>query len=170
MSYNLVVFDASTLILLAKIEILLLTAERLNVVITPQVVREATRKPSRWDAQAIQVLLDERKITVRRADAVLTRRLITDFRLEVGEASTLALAKRLGGVVGTDDGVAIKACKLLEVPFVTALHVLMEAYERRLVDRPTALVKVEQLQKVGRYHPRILEAALASLMRGGKPS
>ncbi|MBI3292005.1 MAG: hypothetical protein HYZ73_04260, partial [Elusimicrobia bacterium] len=69
-------------------------------------------------------------------------------------------------MVATDDGVAIKACKLVGVPFVTALHVLLQAAERRVVDRSMALVKLEQLQKAGRYHPRILEEAMACLMKG----
>lgn len=170
MSYTVVIFDASTLILLAKVEVLPLVVGRLTAVITPQVAREATRQPSRWDARVIQALLDKRRISIQRAEPAFTKRLAEDFRLDVGEASTLALAKRREGVVGTDDGVAIKACKLLQIPFVTALHMLMEAHERRLVDRSAALVKMEQLQKIGRYHPRILEAALASLIKGGQSS
>lgn len=170
MSYTLVVFDASTLILLAKTELLPLVVERVAAVVTPQVELEATRQQSRWDAKAIRVLIERRRISVRKADAALTRRLAEDFRLEMGEASTLALAKTQGGMVATDDGVAIKACKLVGVPFVTALHVLLQAAERRVVDRSMALVKLEQLQKVGRYHPRILEGAMADLMKGGPAS
>ena len=170
MSYPLVVFDASTLILLAKIELLPLVAERVAAVVTPQVEIEATRQESRWDAKAVRVLIERRRISVRKADPMLTRRLAEDFRLEMGEASTLALAKTQGGMVATDDGVAIKACKLVGVPFVTALHVLLQAAERRVVDRSMALVKLEQLQKAGRYHPRILEEAMACLMKAGPAS
>ena len=170
MSYALVIFDASTLILLAKIELLPLMAERVTAVVTPQVAQEATRQQARWDARAIRALINGRRITVRKAEPALTWRLAEDFRLEAGEASTLALTKAQGGIMATDDGVAIKACKVVGVPFVTALHVLLEMSKRRMVDRSMALVKLEQLQKVGRYHPRILEEAMASLMQGGHAS
>ncbi|MBI3330824.1 MAG: hypothetical protein HYZ96_01780 [Candidatus Omnitrophica bacterium] len=170
MSYDLVVFDASTLILLAKIELLPLVADQVTAVVTLQVEREAARQPARWDAKTIRALIDDRRIAVRKAEPALMRRLVEDFRLGAGEASALALAKAEGGIVATDDGVAIKACKLAGVPFVTALHVLLGMSERRLVDRPTALMKLEQLQKAGRYHPRILEAAMSRLMQGGRAS
>ena len=170
MSYTVVVFDASTLILLAKIELLSLVVERVTAVVTPQVEYEATRQSARWDAGVVRALIEGRQITIRKAEPALTRRLAEDFRLEAGEASTLALAKRQGGMMATDDGVAIKACKTVGVPFVTALHVLLEMSERRMMDRPMALVKLEQLQKVGRYHPRILESAMVRLMKGGRAS
>ena len=170
MSYILVAFDASTLILLAKIELLPPVVERVTAVVTPPVALEATRQRARWDARAVRALIESRRITVRKAEPALTHRLAEDFRLEAGEASTLALAKTQGGIMATDDGVAIKACKAVEVPFVTALHVLLEMAERRMVDRAMALAKLEQLQKVGRYHPRILEGAMASLMKGGHAS
>ena len=170
MSYTLVAVDASTLILLAKIELPPLVAERVTAVVTPQVEHEATRQQARWDAKIIQTLIERRQLSVRKADAALTRRLAEDFRLEIGEASTLAFAKTQGGIMATDDGVAIKACKVAGVPFVTALHVLLEMSDRRMIDRAMALVKLEQLQKVGRYHPRILEGAMASLMKGGHAS
>src|SRR3989338_1266115 len=164
MSYSLLVLDASTLILAVKVEVLPLIVGRIPTVITPQVAAEGTRQRERWDAKAIQQLIDDRRITIVRAQPVLAHRLAEDFRMAGGEASTLALAKVRDAIAGTDDGVAIKACKVLGIPFVTAVHLLLGAYEQRLIDRQAALVRLEQLQKFGRYHPRILEDAMAQLI------
>lgn len=168
MSYKQIVLDASTLILLAKIELLALLLERLKVAVTAQVKVEATRA-TRWlDAQLIAGLIGQRRIEVCRADQGKVRRLVKDFRLDAGEASSVVLAKASGAVLGTDDGLAIKACKVLGIPFVTAIHLLIRAYEQRLIDQPTALVKLENLQRFGRYDPRILEDAMRCI-QGGEP-
>ena len=167
MSYKHVVFDASTLILLAKIEILPIWLTRVRAVITAQVKAEATGKSELPDARIIAGLLAHQKIQVHSVDSKQTKRLEKDFRLDSGEASSVLLAKELHAVLGTDDSVAIKACKILEIPFVTAIHLLIQAHEERLIGRQETLVKLEKLQRCGRYDSRILEDAV-KLIQGGK--
>ena len=167
MSYRYVVFDASTLILLAKIEILPIWLTRVQAVITTQVKAEATRQSELPDARIIAGLLAHQKIQVHHVDSKRIKRLEKDFRLDPGEASSVLLAKELNAVLGTDDGVAIKACKILEIPFVTAIHLLIRAHEERLIGRQETLVKLEKLQRCGRYDSRILEDAV-KLIQGGK--
>ena len=167
MSYRYVVFDASTLILLAKIEILPIWLTRVQAVITTQVKAEATRQSELPDARIIAGLLAHQKIRVHPVDSKRIKRLEKDFRLDPGEASSVLLAKELNAVLGTDDGVAIKACKILEIPFVTAIHLLIQAHEDRLIGRQETLVKLEKLQRCGRYDSRILEDAV-KLIQGGK--
>ena len=164
-----VVLDASTLILLAKIDLLPLTLGRLRIVITPQVKDEATRRPDLQDAQLIARLLERRRIQVRGVDLKRVKHLEKDFRLDLGEASSVVLAQELDAVLGTDDAVAIKACKILDIPFVTAIHLLIRAYEEKLISRQQALVKLEKLQRYGRYDSRILEDAVKHLQGGQTP-
>ena len=166
MSYKQIVLDASTLILLAKIDLLPLLLTRMRAVITTQVRGEATRQPGLLDAQLIAELLARQRIHVRPVDQKLTKRLEKDFRLDPGEASSVVLAKELGAILGTDDGVAIKACKILEVPFVTAIHLLIRAHEEQLIDQQQALIKLEKLQGYGRYDSRILEDAVKRIQGG----
>ena len=61
--------------------------------------------------------------------------------------------------LGTDDGVAIKAAKIVGVPFFTAIHVLLELHEKGRMNGKAALVKLDMLQKVGRYSVQILQDA-----------
>lgn len=169
MSYIQLVLDASTLILLAKAELLPAVVERVRCVITPVVRAEATRRHELYDAQVIARVVADRRVGVTRGDPALTKRLVRDFRLDVGEASSLAVAKTRGGILGTDDGLAIQACKVVGVPFVTAIHLLLRLYEQQALDRPTALVRLETLQRCGRYAPRIIEDALRQLQGGEAP-
>ena len=165
MSYRLVL-DASTLILLAKTELLPILLGEGKAVITPEVRDEATVREDLFDAKIVAQLVTQGKLDICSAEGKIAHRLVLDFRLGLGEASSIALAKELKAVLGTDDGVAIKACKILGIPFVTAIHFLIQIYERKELDCSLALVKLEKLQQFGRYNARILEEAIRYIEGG----
>jgi predicted nucleic acid-binding protein len=161
------VFDASTLILIAKTETLegFLDSVDLQVAIPFEVEKECCRVKKLLDALMIQKALDESKI---RVIAVKDRRLVTklqgDFGLGRGEAEAivLALAER-ARVLGIDDKNGINACKLLGVAFTTAVGILVRMREKRLFTIAEAFVKLETLARHGRYKPSILQDARRKL-------
>lgn len=155
-----VVLDASTLILLAKTDLLPLLAEKTRLLISEEVQREALAKPELYDARVIAGLLRTGKIQVLKdPQAELRKRVQDDFALEPGEASALLLAREKRVPLGTDDGPTMKAAKLMGIPFLTAIHVVVELCEKGRMDKQTALAKLERLQQVGRYSVQILEDA-----------
>ena len=87
-----------------------------------------------------------------------------DFPLGRGEAAaiTLALASE-GALVATDDRQAIIACKLLRIPFITALTVLVRMREKGLLSTEEAESKLAVLVRYGRYKQRIVDAARLAL-------
>jgi predicted nucleic acid-binding protein len=95
-----------------------------------------------------------------------------EFRLDVGEAESILMAKGLDAVCATDDGPAIRCCKVLGVPFVTAIGFLVALAEAGELGDGLASELPAELERHGRYHPRILEdAALriaAATRRGGR--
>ncbi|MBI2359701.1 MAG: hypothetical protein HYV04_12510 [Deltaproteobacteria bacterium] len=108
----------------------------------------------------IEGMLRAGKIQVSKSARPERRRQIqADFGLEAGEAAALLLAKENDQPLGTDDGPAIKAAKIMGIPFFTAIHVLSELHEKGRMDEKAALVKLDILQKVGRYSIQILEDA-----------
>src|SRR3972149_11826723 len=144
-----VVLDASTLILLAKSDLLPLLAEKTQIEIPPEVQQEALARRELYDARMIEEMLRTGKIQVSKSPRPEGRRQIqVDFGLEAGEAAALLLAKENDQPLGTDDGPAIKAAKIMGIPFFTALHVLLELHEKRRLDGKAALVKLDMLQKV----------------------
>ncbi len=162
------ILDTSTLILLAKADLLSLLIEKTRVWIPEEVRVEAVAKPQRYDAQLIAELVRAGSIRVATLDTRdrQRRQLEGDFNLGPGEAAALLLAKARGVPLGTDDGPAIKAAKILGVPFLTAIHVLTELHARGRLNRKAAIAKLDALQQVGRYSARIVEDARRQLPMG----
>ena len=87
-----------------------------------------------------------------------------DIPPDIGEASALWLAKNREIPLATDDGLTIKACKIFNIPFLTAIHFLLDIFETGIIsDREIALVKVEKLAAFGRYNHRIIESAISRI-------
>ena len=107
------VFDASTLILIAKIEILdlFLASIELEIALPAEVARECCGVKKTLDALMIQKEIDEARIKVKVVkDKKLVTKLQTDFSLGRGEAEALALAlKEKAQLVGIDDKNGINA-------------------------------------------------------------
>jgi predicted nucleic acid-binding protein len=136
-----------------------------KVAIPAEVAKECCGAKKSLDALLIQKALDESRI---RVVAVKNRRLVTklqgDFGLGRGEAEAIVLAlAEKAQVLGIDDKNGINACKLLGVPFTTAVGVLVRMREKGFLTAGEALVKLATLEKHGRYKPSILEDARRKL-------
>lgn len=159
-----VILDTSTLILLAKTDLLPLFVKETGARISKEVQKEALANPNVYDSKLINEMIKSKKIHILKSPMAFQRRQIQkSFGIEPGEASALLLARKRGVPLGTDDGKTIKGAKILGVPFFTAIHVLMNLYENNRIDRQIASVKLEKLQEWGRYHTRILENAYSRI-------
>src|SRR3989304_1650005 len=122
-------FDASTLILRAKTEGLdnFLADFPEKAVITTEVEEECCRKEQAMDALLIKKAIKEKRIAVRTLKSrMLYQKLQKDLALGKGEAETLALAlSQKNKIVAIDDRRGIKACKLLKIPFATAIDIVL---------------------------------------------
>ncbi len=153
------VFDSSTLILLAKTDLLREVAEGFSIIIPSKVKDECLLKNTP-DALLIKILIDEGKIKVEKAgNQEAVRKLQTDFRIEAAEAQALWLGRKLGCPVAVDDGPAIKACKVMGIRFATAVHFLVNLRAKGQLELPMALAKLEVLAGYGRYSRKIIEDA-----------
>src|SRR5689334_22139476 len=158
-----VVFDSSTLILVSKVEILdlFLASINLPVAIPPAVVKECCGGKKTLDGLVIQRALDESRI---RRVPTKNRRLVSkfehDFNLGKGEAEAIALAlHEKAKLLAIDDKNGMNACRLLGIPFTTAIGILLRGREKGLLERTDALDKLALLANLGRYKESILEDA-----------
>jgi predicted nucleic acid-binding protein len=152
-----IVFDASTAILLTRVDLLRRVIAKVDSGIGMVAADEAIRKQTE-DARAIAILLDQgalRKISVLR-DA---RTLRNEFRLGPGEAEAILLAQQERAVCATDDGPAIRCCKVLGIPFATAVIFLVGLVESGDLDIELGRELLNKLQRYGRYNSRIIEDA-----------
>lgn len=161
-----IVFDSSTLILLAKTELLGVVSEDIQIIIPKMVKAECTHKDM-FDAKLISSLINNRKIEVAIAHKEAVDRLCRDFRIHAGEAEALVLALKRKVSLAVDDLPTIKACKILNHNFTTAIHFLLNISEKKKINRETAFVKLEKLSLYGRYNRRIIDDA-AKRLKGGK--
>lgn len=165
------VFDSSTLIILAKADLLgIFLADFAGKVNIPnEVARECCEYKKTLDAARIQKAVEEKRIEVL---AVRNRSLVSklqlDFSLGRGEAEAIVLAlSGKAGLIGIDDRHGINACRLLGTPFATALNILVRMKAKGLLETDEAIAKLEMLDRFGRYKSSMIEHARREL--GGTP-
>ncbi len=162
-----IVFDASTLILITKIELLdvFLGSIKLKAAIPEEVARECCRAKKTLDALMIQKALDESRMRVAVVkNKKLLAKLSSDFSLGRGEAEAIALAlKEKAQLIGIDDKNGINACKMLGIGFTTAVGILVRSHEKGPLDRGGALAKLASLTTYGRYNDSIVVDARLKL-------
>src|ERR1700693_2622669 len=141
-----IVFDASTLILIAKVDLLnlFLTSVNVPVAIPGEVEKECRGSKKAWDAIIIQKALDESRIEVfTLRNRRLVAKLQTDFSLGKGEAEAISLAlDEKAQIVGIDDKNGIDACKVLGIAFTTAVGILIRSREKGLLEGSDPIAKL----------------------------
>ena len=176
MSYSdfMILFDVSTLILLAKIEILdtFITDFGKKVVISDKIKQEVLWRSSPEGPLIAKLIRDGGIDVLRTKDKKVVRKLMDDFNIDKGEAEVLALAiEKKASLVGTDDKNAIRACKVMKLDFTTAIAILVRACEKDLIQADEALAKLQKLQSFARYKKGIIETAenqIQGVVRYGK--
>lgn len=163
-----IVFDASTLILLAKIELLGDITKEINAA-APETVKEEVTAKDTFDSKLIRSLIKKDNIAIQTVkESPLVEELMKDFNMDRGEASVVVLSKELeADLIATDDGQLIKAAKIMDIPFVTSITFLIRANEKSVLEEDIALEKLKRLEEFGWYKPRILEDAEEKI-KGGK--
>lgn len=156
-----IVFDSSTLILLAKIGLLRLISENFECVITPEVMKESTRKKGAFDAEMIMQLINEKKLSIIKSKP--RKSFEYEFRLGAGEASVMQFAKSENRIIAADDKAVIKACKILNIKFVTAIDFVIGAFENNKISVEEARTKIIKLDRYGRYDSQIIKSALKKI-------
>ena len=164
-----IVFDSSTLILLAKIEMLeLFISDYKGRLLIPEMVRAEVCIKGKEETPLITGLIAGNKIeVVNIGHGGAVKKLMEDFNIEAGEAEALFLAIQEGATaIATDDRNAIRASKFLKLEFITAIAVLIRAFEKGLLNRSFAVIKLQKLQSVGRYSKAIIDDAMRQIKEG----
>jgi len=164
-----IVFDTSTLILLSKAELLeIFLSDFKGKILMPGKVREEILAGSKEGVPLIVKLINEKKIHVSKVkNTKAVMKLMEDFNIDEGEAEALILAIQEKAImVATDDGNAIKACKLLKMDFTTAITFLIRAFGKNLIGQDESLIKLQKLISMGRYDKKIIEDATKRIKEG----
>jgi|SRR3989344_2167280 len=153
------VSNTSTLVLLAKVKCLEIFVQIApSIEIPEQVKQESIFKYNSYDAWLIQKLITEEKIKVSKVDKNKVTGIISQFRLDEGEAAAYVLFNhQKHKAILTDDGELIKLCKLQEIPFLCAMAIIIRLYELKKISKEETLNKLKELHTIGRYSKQIYE-------------
>jgi len=157
-----VVFDSSTMILLARIDMLeVFISNYHGKVLIPERVRAEVLIQGREETHLVAKLIEDSKIHVLRVkNSKLVNKLMNDFSIDAGEAEAVTLVlQEKASLVATDDRNAIRACKILKVDFTTAIIFLLRAFEKNLIEKDEAIAKLQKLISIARYEQAIIEDA-----------
>jgi len=160
------ILDTSTLILLAKAELLevLLGHIGQHVLIPKVVEREACAVKKSLDTLLIERAIDDGELKVLTIkDRRICRKIAADFSLGSGEVEAIVLASSEEDLLGIDDRKGINACKLLGIPFTTAIALLVRMREKKILTRRQSLAALSKLDRFGRYKSEIVEDARVRL-------
>ncbi len=139
------VFDSSTLILIAKEELLRTVTSDFEVIIPDAVKKECTVKDS-FDSKLISTIIKQRSIKVLKInDKEKIKKLQKDFKINIGEAEALTLAIKMNKPTAVDDLLTIKACKILNHEFTTAIHFLIYIAKTNKINKQEAFIKLTPL-------------------------
>ncbi len=156
--------DASSLILLAKCAVLRDYCQRVDLQVPHEVIDEVASAPLvlRYaDAALVAGLVEEGSV---RAVKVVSGRSLP-LALGRGEAAAIRLLLQADAdVLLSDDGRAIRTCRIMGLSFTTSPRVVVDLYREGVIRLPKARTALETLAVAGRYAREVIAAALVALL------
>ena len=157
---KLIVADACSLILLAKVMLLQQTLEIIEIVITPEVNEECTKDLRFPDAVLLEEYITQHKIKVME----VRNKGNEMIRLGKGELSVIQLYKEQKAyALLTDDGKTIKYCNIKGYQYTTTPRVLLSLYKKNKIKKNEALVALKKLETAGRYAKDVIASIMLQL-------
>lgn len=157
--------DACTLILLAKASVLEALADEYALSITSAVYTEviAGKKYLFADALLVERLYHEHKLVLNKSAETLSKKLMEDFNMEMGEASTIAVCIQEKIIVATDNRQGRKAAVVNNLPLVGSIELIMALWRKKKIDATKTKTALNILQREGWFSPYLIETALGDL-------
>jgi len=152
---KLIVGDASSLILLAKANILDDLLELTDIII-PTIVQQEIMKgkeKNKQDAYYIEQLINQNKIQIEEPSEINVSKIKFIYRLDAGELYAITLAREKGIDLLIDDRDGIIVCHKLNIRIHTALTILEELIIGKFISIDKAKFALTLLIENGRYTP-----------------
>lgn len=150
-----IVSNASTLILLAKVGAMSKFLDEYNEITIPKEVEKEITEANTIDAKILKKQIENNRIKVK-AIKSSTSKVLKEFRMHKGEAEAYILYNECKAkVILTDDGELIKLCKLFEIPFINALAIITRMFEKGILTQGEACEFLQKLNDYGRYSKEV---------------
>ena len=155
-----IVCDATSLILLAKVGLLEIFANR-NKPIVPKLVYEEVRRgvdKGRGDSMLVDRLITEKWLIIKSQNRLAENEIMKLLHLRGGELAVISLAFRAGHTVLTDDKKCLNAAKALNIDFITSLDVVSTLYAKKAIHKEKALECIGRLEEYGWYSRDLIKS------------
>jgi len=150
-----IVSNASTLILFAKVGIIHEFLNEFGEITIPEEVEKEIAVGNTFDSKILKKVIKENHITVKPIKSN-TSNVLKEFRMHEGEAEAFILFNECNAkAILTDDGELIKLCKLFEIPFINALAIITHMFEKGILTQTEACKYLKKLNDYGRYSKNI---------------
>ncbi len=156
------VMDACSVILLAKASVLEAVADQHSVCVTKSVYDEVLQgKQKKYeDALLLERLRDAQKIKIVTADEAFVCKLMNDFNMEEGEASTIAFGLANKAIVATDNRQGRKAARVNGLQLVGSIELIVHLVQLKRINKAKGKAALETLRKNGWFDNSLIERAL----------
>jgi predicted nucleic acid-binding protein len=152
-----IVSNASTLILLAKIGIMHKFIDEFGIITIPSEVQKEIIAGDTFDSKILEKEIKDNHIIVKTIRSS-TENVLKEFKMHKGEAEAFVLYNECGAkAILTDDGELIKLCKLFEIPFINALAIITRMFEKGILTHIEACEYLQKLNAYGRYSKKIYD-------------
>jgi predicted nucleic acid-binding protein len=152
-----IVSNASTLILLAKVGVVRKFIDAFGVITIPgEVVKEIIAGDT-FDSKILEKEINDNHIVVKKIRSS-TENVLKEFKMHEGEAEAFVLYNECSAkVILTDDGELIKLCKLFDIPFINALAIITRMFEKGILTHIEACEYLQKLNDYGRYSEKVYD-------------
>jgi len=153
------VSDATSLILLAKANLLEVFVRRNNVVIPKLVYGEVAKgkDKGREDSILVEKLIAKNQLSVVSANKAIKDKIGRLFNIKGGEQEVIAIASEKKHIVITDDKRCINAAKALDIFFVTSLDVVVALYKNGVISKEKVIHSIDALEEYGWYSKELVK-------------
>lgn len=163
---KIVVSDASTLILLQKIDLLDMLVKNFDFIIPEEIYKEAVLKGKDKkfsDSYQIEDKTNKNLIRIKKVkDRNKINKIMNEFGTAEGETEAIVLFLELkADILATDDHKSINVCKAHKIPFMTALTFVVDACIKKSITTNEAKKMIEKLRLYGRYKDELIYKALS---------
>lgn len=149
------VSNASTMILLAKVSIIRRVLSEFGEVAIPEEVEKEITEGDTFDSKLLRKEIEDNRIIVKSIKSS-TSNITKEFRIHKGEAEAYILYNECNAkAIMTDDGELIKLCKIFEIPFINALAIVTRMFEKGVITQAEACEYLQKLNDYGRYSKEI---------------
>ena len=162
---NLVISDASSLILLNKIGLINELTKLMLIKIPEEIKKEAVDKGKEGgykDAFEIEDLINKNIIEVKKVkNYENVNKLMKDYNIGRGESEAIQLFKEMkANLLATDDRDAINTCNLLGIPASGSLSFVINCFSKKIISKKEGEEMINKLSIFGRYSSDIINKAL----------